>query len=73
MEMVQEVAESQGKKEENKDATATADLLEKLTVEESKTDGKEPEEKAAASEDKEEDAAATEEKAKTEDEPASKA
>ncbi|KAK6231202.1 Ran binding domain - like 2 [Theobroma cacao] len=73
MEMVQEVAESQGKKEENKDATATADLLEKLSVEESKTDGKEPEEKAAASEDKEEDAAATEEKAKTEDEPASKA
>ncbi|KAK6245092.1 hypothetical protein QUC31_011501 [Theobroma cacao] len=73
MEMVQEVAESQGKKEENKYATATADLLEKLSVEESKTDGKEPEEKAAASEDKEEDSAATEEKAKTEDEPASKA
>ena len=32
MEMVQEVAESQGKKEENKDATATVGLLEKLRV-----------------------------------------
>ncbi|XP_022741999.1 ran-binding protein 1 homolog b-like [Durio zibethinus] len=73
MEMVQEVAESQGKKEETKDATATAGLLEKLSVGESKSDGKEQEEKAAASEDKE----AGEDKAKTEadkkDEPASKA
>ncbi|GLT66172.1 hypothetical protein SLA2020_385560 [Shorea laevis] len=45
MEMVQEVAESQGK-EENKDATATADLLDKLSVSEteSKTDVKEKEE-----------------------------
>ncbi|KAK6943467.1 Ran binding domain [Dillenia turbinata] len=32
MEMVQEVAESQGQKEENKDATNTAGLLEKLCV-----------------------------------------
>ena len=72
MEMVQEVAESQGKKEENKDATATAGLLEKLSVEESKSDGKELE-KAAAFEDKE----AVEDKVKTEedqkDEPATKA
>ncbi|GLT92721.1 hypothetical protein SLE2022_105450 [Rubroshorea leprosula] len=45
METVQEVAESQGK-EENKDATATADLLDKLSVSEteSKTDVKEKEE-----------------------------
>ena len=41
MEIVQEVAESQGKKEENKDATAIAGLLEKLSVEENKSDGKE--------------------------------
>ncbi|XVF76848.1 hypothetical protein PTKIN_Ptkin13bG0300000 [Pterospermum kingtungense] len=72
MEMVQEAAESQGKKEENKDAAATAGLLEKLSVEESKSDSKE-EEKATVSEDKE----AKEDKAKTEedkkDEPASKA
>ncbi|XWS55511.1 hypothetical protein CRYUN_Cryun09bG0006300 [Craigia yunnanensis] len=71
MEMVLEVAESQGKKE-NKDATATAGLLEKLSVEESKSDGKE-DEKADASQDTE----AVEDKAKTKedkkDEPASKA
>ncbi|XVE97114.1 hypothetical protein REPUB_Repub02eG0282700 [Reevesia pubescens] len=75
MEMFQEVAESQGKKEENKDAMATADLLEKLNVGESTSDEKEREEKATASEDKEE---AVEDKAKTEEEdkkdkPASKA
>ncbi|KAG8504233.1 hypothetical protein CXB51_002607 [Gossypium anomalum] len=40
METVQDVAESQGKKEENKDATVTADLLDKLSVGESKSDGK---------------------------------
>ncbi|XP_022767786.1 ran-binding protein 1 homolog b-like isoform X2 [Durio zibethinus] len=73
MEMVQEVAESRGKKEENKDATVTADLLEKLSVGESKSDGKDQEEKAAASKDKEavEDKSETEEG--TKDEPASKA
>nr|GMD73287.1 ran-binding protein 1 homolog A-like [Ipomoea batatas] len=43
MEMFQEVAESQ-KKEENKDASATAGLLEKLSVEEKKAEEK-PEEK----------------------------
>ncbi|XWS43866.1 hypothetical protein CRYUN_Cryun16bG0141100 [Craigia yunnanensis] len=84
MEMVQEVAESQGKKEDNKDATATVDLLEKLSVGESRSDGKEEEEEEeedddddddddAASKDKE----AVEDKAKTEedkkDELASKA
>lgn len=72
METVQEVAESQGNNEENKEATSTAGLLEKLSVEESKTDSKE-EEKASASDDKE----AKDDKAKTEedkkDEPASKA
>ncbi|XP_021909893.1 ran-binding protein 1 homolog a-like [Carica papaya] len=36
MQMIEEVAESQQKKEENKDATAAAGLLEKLTVEEEK-------------------------------------
>ncbi|OMO85010.1 putative ran binding protein [Corchorus capsularis] len=73
METVQEVAESQGKKEENKDATDTADLLEKLSVGENKGDEKEKEEKCTAAEDKE----AVESKAKTEadkeDESASKA
>lgn len=38
MEKFQEVAESQQKKEENKDASATAGLLEKLSVEEKKTE-----------------------------------
>ncbi|XVE76581.1 hypothetical protein DITRI_Ditri12bG0184700 [Diplodiscus trichospermus] len=75
MEMVQEIAESQGKKEENKDAAATAGLLEKLSVGESKSDEKEEEEKTAATDDKKE---AEEDKAnKTEedkkDESASKA
>ncbi|KAI8023539.1 hypothetical protein LOK49_LG03G00827 [Camellia lanceoleosa] len=36
MEMFQEVAESQQKKEENKDASAAAGLLEKLSVEDEK-------------------------------------
>ena len=36
MEMFQEVAESQRKKEENKDASATAGLLDKLSVEDQK-------------------------------------
>lgn len=45
MEMFQEVAESQRLKEENKDASATAGLLEKLTVEESNSDDKAKEEK----------------------------
>lgn len=45
MEMVHEVAESQNKKEENKDATETAGLLEKLSVEENKTEDKSGEEK----------------------------
>lgn len=40
MEKVQEIAESQGKKENNKDTTDTAALLEKLSVGESKTEEK---------------------------------
>ena len=38
--MFQEVAESQQKKEENEDASATAGLLEKLNVEDKKTEDK---------------------------------
>ncbi|XP_022755563.1 ran-binding protein 1 homolog c-like [Durio zibethinus] len=48
MEMCQEVAESQKPKEENEDASAAAGLLEKLSVEEKKTEGKAGEEKAVA-------------------------
>ncbi|TYJ50971.1 hypothetical protein E1A91_A01G246700v1 [Gossypium mustelinum] len=72
MERVQDVAESQGKKEENKDATVTADLLDKLSVGESKSDGKE-EDTVVASDTKEavKDEAKTEEDKK--DEAASKA
>ncbi|XP_057953656.1 ran-binding protein 1 homolog a-like [Malania oleifera] len=58
METVQEVAESQQKKEENEDASAAAGLLNKLTVEDSKTEDKTkevepPAAAAAASEQKE--------------------
>ncbi|KAK9986143.1 hypothetical protein SO802_031094 [Lithocarpus litseifolius] len=53
METFQEVAESQGKKEDNKDASDTAGLLEKLNVGDDKTKGKEQEEKPdVAKEDK---------------------
>ena len=55
METFQEVAESQTKKEENEDASAAADQLEKLKVEDKKKEG---EEKA---EDKAEDKAAEKE------------
>ena len=41
METFQEVAESQKNKEENKDASATAAILEKLSVEEKKIEEKE--------------------------------
>ncbi|KAM7522057.1 hypothetical protein LguiA_011959 [Lonicera macranthoides] len=44
MEKFQEVVESQGKKEENKDATAAAGLLEKLSVEDDKKETKAKEE-----------------------------
>ncbi|KAJ4836798.1 Ran-binding protein 1 c [Turnera subulata] len=53
METFQEVAESQNKKEENKDATAAADALEKLSVEEKKGEKEVP---AAASEESKADA-----------------
>ncbi|XP_021891053.1 ran-binding protein 1 homolog b-like [Carica papaya] len=52
-EMVQEVAETQGKKEESEDAKTAAGLLEKLSVEDSKTDTKEKEEAPVAVEGKE--------------------
>ncbi|KAI4353384.1 hypothetical protein L6164_002340 [Bauhinia variegata] len=51
MTTMQEVAESQGKKEENKDASDTAGLLEKLTVDDNKT--KEEKQKEATVTDKE--------------------
>lgn len=44
MEKFQEVVESQGKKEVNKDATAAAELLEKLSVEDDKKEMKAKEE-----------------------------
>ncbi|GKV06055.1 hypothetical protein SLEP1_g17987 [Rubroshorea leprosula] len=71
METVQEVAESQGK-EENKDATATADLLDKLNVSEteSKTDVKEKEE---AKDEKETAEEKTKTKAEKKEEPPSPA
>lgn len=50
MEMFQEVAESQENKEEDKDATATAGLLEKLKVEDGKTEDKAQEVHVAATE-----------------------
>ncbi|KAG6789608.1 ran-binding protein 1 [Populus alba x Populus x berolinensis] len=52
MEMFQEVAESQ-KSEENKDATAAADALDKLSVEEKKTEEKAVEESPAAAKEEE--------------------
>ncbi|KAL9415758.1 hypothetical protein AB3S75_039032 [Citrus x aurantiifolia] len=55
MEMVHEVAESQKKKEENKDASATAGLLEKLSVEENETEDKSRAEEEVPKEEKEEE------------------
>lgn len=46
METFQEIAESQQKKGENKDASAAAGLLETLSVEEKKTEDKAEEEPA---------------------------
>ena len=53
MEMFQEVAESQKSNEENKDATAAADALDKLSVEEKKTEEKAVEESPAAAKEEE--------------------
>lgn len=53
MEMFQEVAESQNKKEENKDATDAADSLKKLTVEEKKAEEKVKEEVPVAASEEE--------------------
>nr|XP_023925847.1 ran-binding protein 1 homolog a-like [Quercus suber] len=81
METFQEVAESQGKKEDNKDASDTAGLLEKLNVGDDKTEGKEQEEKPDVAKEehkqtyKEEDKKAVDDQAKpvaeNKDEPAS--
>lgn len=71
MEKFQEVAESQKPTEENEDATAAAGLLEKLSVEEKKAEGKAGEEvPSAAKEDKE---SKTEEDAEKKDEKPSSA
>lgn len=56
MEKIQEVAESQSKKEENKDATDTAGLLEKLSVGETKSEEKPKEEEPVATKEKEPEA-----------------
>ncbi|XP_022754392.1 putative RNA polymerase II subunit B1 CTD phosphatase RPAP2 homolog isoform X2 [Durio zibethinus] len=48
VEMFQEVAKSQKLKEENEDGSAAAGLLEKLSIEEKKIEGKAQEEKAVA-------------------------
>ncbi|CAK7330537.1 unnamed protein product [Dovyalis caffra] len=53
MERFQEVAESQKSGEENKDATAAADALEKLSVEEKKTEEKAAEEAPTATKEEE--------------------
>lgn len=68
MEMFREVAESQKKKEENKDATAAAGLLEKLSVEEKKTEDKAKDEVPAAT--KEEKESKSEEAEKKSEAPA---
>lgn len=70
MEMFQEVAESQKTKEETKDATATAGLLEKLSVEEKKTEDKDGEEGPGATKEKEKESKSEEAEKKVE-EPAS--
>ncbi|XP_043724558.1 ran-binding protein 1 homolog b-like [Telopea speciosissima] len=71
MEMFQEIAESQGKKEESKDATAAAGLLEKLSVEDAKSE-KTGEEVPVAVKEKETDSEAKPEAEKKE-EPSSSA
>jgi Ran-binding protein 1 len=67
MEKVQEVAESQKSIEENEDATAAAGHLEKLSVEEKKTEEKAGEEVPAAA-DKEEKESKTEDAEKKDQE-----
>lgn len=60
MEMFQEVAESQKSKEEDKDANAAAGLLDKLTVEEKKTEEKGEEKEAKPDPEKADDEKKTE-------------
>ncbi|KAK3206569.1 hypothetical protein Dsin_020615 [Dipteronia sinensis] len=69
MEKFQEVAESQKSIEENEDATAAAGLLEKLSVEEKKTEEKAGEEVPAAA-DKEEKESKTDDAEKKDEKPA---
>ncbi|GMI81890.1 RAN binding protein 1 [Hibiscus trionum] len=66
MEMFQEVAESQNPKEENKDASAAAESLEKLSVEDKKAEDKAGEEKAVATKEEKETEVDTTEKADSE-------
>ncbi|KAF2288509.1 hypothetical protein P3X46_008780 [Hevea brasiliensis] len=74
METVQEVAETQGKKEESKEAADAAGLLEKLSVVDGKTEGKEKEEAPVeAKERSEAEGEKAKAEAKKEDEPASSA
>ncbi|KAL4279482.1 hypothetical protein GQ457_03G043530 [Hibiscus cannabinus] len=54
MEMFQEVAESQNSKEENNDASAAAESLERLSVEEKKVEDKAGEDKAVATKEEKE-------------------
>ncbi|KAF4346606.1 ran-binding protein 1 homolog b [Cannabis sativa] len=70
METFQEVAESQQQKEDNEDASAAAGLLEKLSVEEKKTEEKTEEKEEKKTEEKEEKK--TEEKAEEKEEESEK-
>ncbi|KAK8581423.1 hypothetical protein V6N13_144450 [Hibiscus sabdariffa] len=54
MEMFQEVAESQNSKDENKDASAAAESLERLSVEEKEVEDKAGEDKAVATKEEKE-------------------
>ncbi|OVA04475.1 Ran binding domain [Macleaya cordata] len=67
-EMIEEVAESQGKKaEENEEVAAAADLIEKLNVGETKEDEKAKEEVSTSEKEKKEEGEATEKEKKNED------
>ncbi|KAF8369583.1 hypothetical protein HHK36_032394 [Tetracentron sinense] len=71
MEMIQEVAESQEKKEENEDATSAAGFLEKLSVGEGKTEEKDGEDVPVAAKEKETDSEQTKPEIEKKDEPTS--
>ncbi|KAL5974995.1 Ran-binding protein 1 c [Asimina triloba] len=71
MEMVEEIAKSQGTKQEDKEATSAADLIEKLSVGESKTELKKAEDEVpvAAAEKKETETNQPKAEVKKEEEP----